>query len=190
MLKNSDPVNKKPDGEDQLMEKDILFEQNYKKYYSIVYKYILRRISDPHQAEELTMNAFETCYEKLESYDSGKASFSTWLYTIVNNKLKNYYRDRKIYTDIDDCREMISGFEEEILAAEYIKEMRNNLADALKSLNETQRNIIILKYFKEKSSVEISNILGITAVNVRVNLSRATAKLKEYFAERNIEWEK
>lgn len=171
------------------MEKDILFEQNFKKYYSIVYGYILKRISDSHQAEELAMDAFETCYEKLDSYDSSRASFSTWLYTIVNNKLKNYYRDRRIYTDIDDCCETVSSFEEEILAAEYIKEMRNKLADALESLNEVQRNIVILKYFKNKNSVEISNILGITAVNVRVNLSRAIAKLKEYFIERNIEWE-
>lgn len=171
------------------MENSEAFAKYYQKYYPTVFKFIIKRISNREQAEDLTMDVFVTCCEKFDSFDETKASFGTWLYVIVNNKLKNFYRDRKQMDDIDECTEYVSGFEEDVIAAEYIKSIRNTLADALETLNETQRQIVILKFFKEKSAPEIARIMGMTPVNVRVNLSRGIAKLKSYFQERNITWE-
>lgn len=165
------------------------FERYYQKYYPLVLKRIKNKISNIEQAEDLTMDVFAKCYEKFDEFDETKASFGTWLYVIVSNKLKNYYRSKKQFDEIDERMEAVSGFEEEIISAEYIKQMRNSLANALETLNETQRKIVILKYFQEKNTAEISRITGMTEVNVRVTLSRGIAKLKEYFEKNDITWE-
>ena len=155
------------------------FEQLYAKYYSIVYGYILKRVLSIPQAEDLTMDIFSVCWEKFDNFDPNKASFSTWIYTITNNRLKNFYRDKKLVKEDDGNNAADVGFEDDILHAEYLTQMREELADALSELSETQRKIVVLKYFAEKNSNEIGEELGMTAVNVRVQLSRALKKLSQ-----------
>lgn len=167
--------------------KKLTFEEYYSDYYPRVYRYILKRIQNPEQAEDMAMEVFAKCFDKFGEFDDTRASFGTWVYTITKNKLKNYYRDKKTFENIDDCTECISGFEDEIIAAEYVKEVRDHLADALESLNDVQRKVVILKYFKEKSAPEIAEIMGMSAVNVRVTLSRGIARMKEYFTKNGIE---
>lgn len=169
-------------------EKDT-FENYFNKFYPQIYKYILKKITNVQDAEDLTMACFAACWEKFDQFDPEKASFQTWLYVVVNNKLKNYYRDKKSFDDIDDVEESVDGFEDSVLAAEYLKYMRDNLADALKTLNDVQKAIIIYKYYENKNSSEIAFLVGLTPGNVRVQLTRATKKLREYFDNNNIKWD-
>ena len=176
--------------EGSLMASEKLsFEEYYKNYYLQAYGYVFKKVSDRYLAEDLTMEAFSACYQKFEDFDPELASFQTWLYVIINNKLKNYYRDRKITEDIDDFTDVLANGDDDMLAAEELREMRDMLADALMTLGERQREIVILKYFKGKKSAEIAEMMGMTAVNVRVQLSRALDKLKAYFDAHNSSWE-
>ncbi|MBR6940225.1 MAG: sigma-70 family RNA polymerase sigma factor [Clostridia bacterium] len=171
----------------------LKFEQYYEKYYNQVYLYINKKIQNVHDAEDLATDVFIACYEKFDSFDPGKASFQTWVFFITNNKLKNYYRDRKINIDIDDPEQYIEpaeeGFEDDFVAAEYLTAMREYLAEALQEVSELQRTIITESYFHNKSSKEIALKLHMTDGNVRVQLSRALAKMRVYFEKNNISWE-
>jgi len=167
----------------------LSFEEYYKSYYQQAYGYVFKKVSDSYLAEDLTMEAFAACYQKFDDFDPSLASFQTWLYVIINNKLKNYYRDRKITEDIDDFIDVLGSCDDDMLAAEELREMRDLLADGLLTLPEKQRQIVILKYFKGKKSAEIAEILCMTSVNVRVQLSRALDKLKAYFEAHGSQWE-
>ncbi len=171
------------------LDSKLSFEQYFNEYYSQVVKYIVKRISNLPDAEDLAMEVFTSCFRKFREFDSEKASFATWLYVIVNNKIKNYYRDHKSYDELDDEFTDTVNFEDEIIAAQHIDFLRKELEVALRELPEHQRKILILKYFKNKNSNEIAIIMGMSSVNVRVNISRAIEKLRKYFADRNIEWE-
>lgn len=171
------------------MKAGKMFEEYYADYYDKVFRFILNRIRNRETAEDLTMDVFTKCYKKFDEFDESKASFNTWIFILAKCRLINYYRDRKQFEEIDECMEFVSGFEDEIIAAQYIERLRDSLADALETLNDIQRKVVILKYFQEKSSPEIARITGMTAVNVRVTLSRAIAKLKSSFEENNITWE-
>lgn len=168
---------------------EIKFEEYFKLYYSQVLNYILKRVPNVYQAEDLAMESFLSCYKKMNEYDPEKASFATWIYVVVNNKLKNYYRDNKIYDELTEIDILSNGFEDEIVAAQYIGELRNDIAEALETLNEVQKKVLILKYFHNKNAVEIAAICNMTPVNVRVNISRGLEKLRNYFINRNIEVE-
>ncbi|MCQ2434202.1 MAG: sigma-70 family RNA polymerase sigma factor [Oscillospiraceae bacterium] len=171
------------------IRKRQMFEQYYQQHYKQIYDYIYRHVLNAHTAEDLAMDSFFAAFQKLETFDPEKASFGTWLYVIVNNKLKNCYRDKKISVDIDDCVIPLESFEDSVIAAEYLTGMRKALADALEVLPEKQQEIVVMRYFKNLNSTEIAEQLGMTAGNVRVTLNRSMAKLKEYFEAHNIRWE-
>lgn len=173
----------------EISEKKDAFEKYYNRFYSQIYKYILKRISNIQDAEDLTIEVFFSVWEKFDSFDEKKASFQTWLYVIVNNKLKNYYRDRKEFEELDELIANDENQDNEIVEANQLQYLREHLYVALAGLSEVQRQIVIYKYFNELNASEIAYLIGFSPGNVRVQLKRALDKIREYFKKNNIRWE-
>lgn len=169
--------------------KEKVFEQLYKKHYAQVYGYIRKKISDEQTAEDIAMDAFYSCWSKFEEFDESKASFQTWLFVVVNNKLKNYYRGRKETVDVDDVTLYEADCADEIIESIHLQEMRDHLYVALQKLSETQRTIVIYKYFQNMNATEIGERLDMSPGNVRVQLNRAIEKIRAHFETKGLRWE-
>ena len=165
------------------------FEEYFQTYYQQAFKYAFKKVSDISIAEDITMDAFVACFNKFDSFDPQKASFATWLYVVLNNKIKNYYRGQKNEESIEDIGDIISAQEDEMIQSIHLSEMRTALALAIESLSNTQKQIVISKYFRDMSSDEIAADVGCTPGNVRVQLTRALKKIKNFFEEHNYKWE-
>lgn len=172
-----------------MMEGKPSFEECFQTHYDKALRFVRKRLTDWQAAEDIVMDAFVACYEKYDSFDPERASFATWLFVVLKNKLKNYYRDNKQHEDVDDCEEAVGGFEDELLAAEALHSWRQALAQALETLPETQRKIVQYKYFQNKNATEIAALTGLEPGNVRVQLSRALKKLRAQFSADQMEWE-
>lgn len=172
-----------------MREEKPSFETCFQAHYDKALGFVRRRVTDWQAAEDIVMDAFVSCYEKYDSFDPERASFGTWLYVVLKNKLKNYYRDNKLHEDIDDCEEAVGGFEDELLAAEALHGFRQELAQALEVLPEVQRNIVAYKYFQNKNATEIAALTGLEPGNVRVQLSRALKKLRAHLEAKQMGWE-
>lgn len=170
-------------------KRKLSFEEYFNEYYRQALGFVNNKINDIHTAEDITMDAFASCYKNFERFDPKKASFATWLYVVLGNKIKNYYRDKKIFSEIDELTLIDSDMEDDVAQAIYISSMRDNLYMALKELNEIQRQIVICKFFHGKNAVEIAELTGLSHANVRVQLSRALQKLRKFFEINNIRWE-
>jgi len=156
------------------------FTELYQSQYSSVYFYIFGKIGNKEEAEDLTHDIFLSVYKHFDSYDETKAKLNTWLYVIVNNRLINYYKSRKITADIDELSEIIPDENADLNEiAFYLEQCRDVIADVLEELPEKQRQIIVYKYFDGLKSNEIAEIMGMSAINVRVTSDRAVTKLKE-----------
>ena len=157
------------------------FDDFYKEYYNQVYWYIYKKINHIENAQDLAGDVFCSCYKNFNNYDPQKSSITTWLYVIVNNRLKNYYRDRKITVPLDEqVDEYYLRIDDDMEKAILIEEYRDMLADAISTLSEKYQLIVILKFFGEKHSDEIAKIMNMSAVNVRVTLSRALKQINDY----------
>ena len=171
------------------MEEKKSFEEYFKQHYDQAVGYTVKKVNNYDIAEDLVMNTFYSCFSKFDKFDPQKASFCTWLYFVLNNKIKNYFRDVKIHDDVDDVVVSVENFEDELVSAIELSNIRNELKLALESLNETQRTIVVLKYFHGKDATEIAEVLGMSHGNVRVQLMRGMNKIRDYFNVNNIEWE-
>ncbi|MCH5187240.1 MAG: sigma-70 family RNA polymerase sigma factor [Oscillospiraceae bacterium] len=158
------------------------FKDFYSKYYDQVYWYIFKKINNIEDSQDLAGDVFSLCLKHYSKYDPEKSSLSTWLYVIVNNRLKNYYRDRKVFVPLDENIDaFMSDSDDYATEALYLEDSRNMLADAISSLPKNNQLIIILKFFGEKQSHEIADILHMSPTNVRVSLSRSLKKIQNYF---------
>lgn len=148
--------------------------QIYLDYSKKVAGYIYHKTGDSHLAEDLTSEVFLKVYEKLEKFDESKASLSTWIFTIARNRLTDYFRTRKVFSEVPETLEDTSSVEDSVLNAEALDE----LANALESLDERARRIIILRYYSGKSLKEISEEMDISYAYVKILHTKALASLK------------
>lgn len=163
------------------MKKDNLFEEMYKEYYNSIYFYVYKHIMNKEEAEDLVQDIFFSCYKSISRYDKEKGAFSTWLYVIANNKLKNYYRDKKIYVDIDEFSEILGSeenLEERVICLQHLRDV---VAKAIKNLPEKSQKIVIMAYFEGMKTEQIGKIMGMSCGNVRITMMRALRKMQSVF---------
>ena len=149
------------------------FADFYNAYYKKVVHYINKKIGNPHDAEDLASEIFIYCFSRYDNYDPEKSSLSTWLYMIVNCRIKNHYRDSKTYVDLESLVGVLPDETTDMDACIYLQQLKQQLERAMERLSDRQRKIVTMRYFEERTNCEIAEELGMSQVNVRVQLSRA-----------------
>ena len=69
-----------------------IFARLYAEYLPKVYRFVRYRIEDEATAEDLTSVVFEKALVKFHAYESQRASFSTWVFTIARNTVIDHFR--------------------------------------------------------------------------------------------------
>ena len=146
------------------------FECIYQEYCLKILTFIHKRVPDLYEAEELTGDVFLSFYRNMDSYDEEKGSIATWLYAITANRLKNYYRDKKTHYSLEILKQP-----EEIVA----KIMREEtLRKRLEQLSDIEREILLGRFYYQKSSTELGRQMNLSPGNVRMIQKRALEKLR------------
>ena len=156
------------------------FSEFYQQHYPKAVLYAYKKIGNHADAEDLVCDVFTYCYQHYADYDPNKASESTWLYVILNSRIKNYYRDRKELCDLSQIKE-VSSASDYIQEACEMGEIREMLAKALETLSKRARQVVVMRYFCGCSTAETARRLGITEGNARVILTRAIREMKKYY---------
>jgi RNA polymerase sigma-70 factor (ECF subfamily) len=163
------------------------FSQLIDKYKSMVYNLAYRMCGNYHDSEDITQEAFVKTYQSLSHYNSA-FRFSTWLYQITLNIIKDRLKkrnlesislDRILVNGRTTQDGLISGQEgnpENCLDNQYRKE---KLMQAIISLPVQYREIIVLRHLQDLSYRELASILKISLDTVKVRLYRAREQLKK-----------
>jgi RNA polymerase sigma factor (sigma-70 family) len=160
-----------------------LFGRLYEQYLPGVYRYVLYRIGEKDVSEDLTSDIFNKALTGFNRFDTKKASFCTWIYTIARNTLIDYYRKQARESahrrEPDPDIPAKSGSPEEAFSRlEEIKKLR----ECLLKLNANERELISLKFSSDMKNYEIARITGLSESNVGTILCRAVRKLRDDFS--------
>ena len=131
--------------------------------------------------EDVTQEVFVAALKSLDSF-RGDALFSTWLRTLTNYKVAEYYRRRNRKQDPQET----SLTEAEILPDEgdgVALEERIAMRNALLSLPEKYREIILMRVSEEMRFEEIAKTLGINLEAAKSLFRRAVASLRKTLEE-------
>ncbi|HPE58237.1 MAG TPA: sigma-70 family RNA polymerase sigma factor [Bacteroidales bacterium] len=154
-----------------------------KNYRDSLYFMLLKMTNNPHDAEDLTIEAFGKAFKKLHQYTPDYA-FSTWLFKIASNNCIDFIRKKKKYTfsidknydDEETGTELANKIPAEVLDPEedLMKKQRIQLMrEVVEKLKPHYRTLIELRYFKEFSYDEIATELNLPLGTVKAQLFRA-----------------
>lgn len=166
----------------------IAFAELVELYKDKLYNLSYRLLGNPHDAEEVTQEAFLRAYANLKKYDS-RHKFSTWLYRIATNcgidRLRKKKADYSLDAPIDeedgaDMYSMIPNKDESLEQRVASRETRLELQAAIEQLPPSYRTVIVLKYIEDLSLQEISEVLSIPVSTVKTRLHRGREALRTY----------
>src|SRR5712691_8869034 len=79
------------------------FAELYDEYVDRVYRYLLYRVRDTADAEDLTSEVFTRAFANIHRYRWQGKSFLAWLYTIARNAVTDRRRRERPTVDLDDA---------------------------------------------------------------------------------------
>lgn len=156
------------------MSKDF-YTQFILPYAGIIIK-ICRAYTD--NEEDFQDYYQEVCLQLWRSRDNfkGNSKWSTWVYRIsLNVSLSLLRKDKKVHKKKVELPEVEAASKQD--SDPFNNESLQLLYQAIKQLPETDRAIILL-YLDEKPYQEIAEIIGLSANNIGVKITRIKKKLK------------
>ncbi|HPT85483.1 MAG TPA: sigma-70 family RNA polymerase sigma factor [Bacillota bacterium] len=174
------------------------FAELVERYRGMVYNLAYHSLRNADDAFDAAQDVFVKAYRSLSKF-RGDSKFSTWIYRIAQNTVRDYIRARSRrmlpvslsdYSGEDeDPRQLdIPDSDPSADPSESLeRKMRERAVhEAILSLSETHRQIIILREIEGKSYEEIAELLGLELGTVKSRLNRARLAIKEYLVKRNI----
>jgi RNA polymerase sigma-70 factor, ECF subfamily len=157
------------------------------RYQNRIYRYLLRLVRQPADAEDLFQQTWIRVAEKIRSFDTSR-NFDAWLFTLARNLAFDYLRrmrpaslDEPSSADAPEDT-MISrlasgdpGPFEQLLA----RERAGRLAQALDNLPLSYREVVTLRFEEEMKIEEIALVLSTPVATVKSRLYRSLAQLRQ-----------
>lgn len=133
-----------------------------------VYRYFRRRTDGTSTAEDLCAEVFRIAWEK--SRQDQELSVLT-VFGIARNVLRNHYRSTARSVNLTQQLER--------QRSEPLGSDDGNVQEALDQLKPGDREVLLLTYWDGFTSVEVSELLKISATAVRMRLHRARKELSQ-----------
>jgi RNA polymerase sigma-70 factor (ECF subfamily) len=164
------------------------FQLTLARYQDKVYRLCCALLRDPSAAEDAAQESLVRIWKAIGGYD-GRASLSTWIYTITRNRcLTAIERRRELASLSDDAiaaeaevqaHAMGTADDEPLEGSELLREL-------VDLLPERYRRTLTLFYYEDRSVSEVASMLGMPEGTVKTNLSRARAALAEQLRRRGL----
>lgn len=155
-----------------------------------VFSFVLTKVRDENDADELTVSIFSKVLGKLDMFDP-HFQFKTWVLTIAQNTIIDFWRKkfRENESSSDNLHEQHNEFAkspEELLISE---EDQDKILKIVAGMDSNYQDIIKLRFFEEKSIKEISEELGLSVSNTKVRIMRAKKVLAQLLKENEFDIE-
>jgi RNA polymerase sigma-70 factor (ECF subfamily) len=165
------------------------FAALYRRYLAPIYRYLVHRLGNVKDAEDLTSQVFVEALEGLARYrDRGR--FAAWLFTIARRKAITAYRRRRPILPLDPADETVdagtlaaTGSAGDLLERVEMSEDRQRMAALFTGLQEDQRELLRLRFTAGLSYHEIGQLLGRSPAAVKMAIYRLVRQMAERWEE-------
>ena len=150
------------------------FNLLYEAYFPRVYRFALKRLRDPAEAEDVSQEVFLTVFRVLGSYQGG-SSLLVWIFGITRNTVNRRFRRQRpkiVSLDNDSAVEISASTApaDEVVEARRVLRRCEEIIEF--ELTPLQRRIFHLKHLRSQSIRAIATALGKSEDSVKANLYR------------------
>jgi RNA polymerase sigma-70 factor (ECF subfamily) len=143
----------------------------YLRYRNNVYGYVLSILRDDHEAEDVTQTVFIKLMSVIHKYEPRQAPFTAWLLRVARNVAIDSLRQRRPVP----CEEVIESSRP---ADDSSHDRRWGLQQALETLPEDQREVVVLRHLAGLSPGEIADRMDRTEASIHGLHHRARVALR------------
>ena len=130
------------------------FADLYEEHFERIYAYVLRRISNRTEAQDITADVFQQALANLKRFEWRGAPFAAWLYRIAANAVADHFQRMSRQSSTLPPPESSTDEDYEDV------ERRAALFRSVERLPPDQRRVIVMRFGEEKSIREIAQVLG------------------------------
>jgi RNA polymerase sigma-70 factor, ECF subfamily len=158
------------------------FERLYLLFGDRVFRYLLAHLGDAESAEDITAQVFLRLIEKIDTFRIGPsnnvAMFSGWLYRVAHNKMVDVLRAEKRhqYAALEYARQMAYSVSPGVTDRLDLE----GILQRLRSLNDQQRDVIILRFFEGLNIAETARTLQKSEAAIKALQQRALENLRRF----------
>jgi RNA polymerase sigma-70 factor (ECF subfamily) len=195
----ADDVAPSEEGDSELIERylvgsDEAFNRLVLRHQRHAVNLAYRFLGNYEDACDIAQEAFVRVHKHLRRF-KGHCSFKTWFYTIVLNLSRNKYRQekrrgefRKVSIDNpggNDPQNPMEIPDASLSVATEIrrKEIQGRIAESLRQLPKSYREILVLRHMEGLPYSEISRMLGCAEGTIKSRLHRARAEIRKLLAD-------
>ena len=150
------------------MQTDSMQEEMYHLYYNKVFGYVMNRVQNRADAEDITSEVFLKLFAKSDEFDLKRQGASTYIFRVMQTTLTDFYRkNRIVYTALEEVADEVQEQEVE------------DFDEVLEVLPERELAIVILHYYHGLSHKEIAEKMHLSYANVRQLCHVALKKLRK-----------
>jgi len=151
------------------------YNQCVDQYADGVYRFILKNMQVPEDAQDVVQSAFEKMWKNHQ--DVHVETAKSYLFTVAYNQMIDHIRKNKRMTLVGEFSESLK------ISWSKQTSLKGELEKALQQLTPLQKSLILLKDYEGYSYDEIGKITSLNASQVKVYLHRARMQLKEYIGK-------
>ena len=148
------------------------FSTLYERYHSSMVALAYSMLSDRDLAEDAAQEVFAIACRDIGSLKS-KERFAAWLAGICRNISRQMLKAGK-------SRGVVPDNNSTVVRRDDTDDRREAIRRAVWSLRESERELIVMRYFDGFSQVQISKVLDISSQAVNGRLVRAKRKIAKY----------
>jgi RNA polymerase sigma-70 factor (ECF subfamily) len=162
-----------------------VFEELFHRYKNMVYKTAYLITGNGEEAEDVVQEVFSKVFHKASTFQSEKGSIGTWLHRITVNECNSVCRKNRPTSSLDGID--LKATDLDVLIEIVIEEERREVWQALRSLDEQLRLVLVLRYYQELSYEEIAERADIPLGTVKSRINRGLNSLRKGFERREVE---
>jgi RNA polymerase sigma-70 factor (ECF subfamily) len=135
------------------------FAQLYEQYFDKIYRYLVLKVGNEAEAEDMTQQVFLKALQSISSFKWRGAPFSTWLFRIAHNQAIDFLRRKTKHTSVSFDESLVASDVNPQLAVEKNSDIEQ-LISATRQLTKAQREVIVLRFAGELSVAEVARVMG------------------------------
>ena len=144
------------------------------RHQQSIFRFALRLLGNWDEAEDVTQETFLAAFANLSGYDSSRAAFSTWLFTIARNRCFNLLKHSRP-VPLNELNSIADITPTDSLVSH---ELSQQLDRALAALPLEQRSAFVLAEIEQLPYAEIARIERTSIGTVKSRIHRAKQRLQ------------
>ncbi|MBA7690673.1 hypothetical protein ES703_99204 [subsurface metagenome] len=135
------------------------FAQLYEEHFDKIYRYVVLRIGNETEAEDVTQQVFLNALQSISSFRWKGVPFSAWLFRIAHNQVVDYLRKKTKQATVPVDESTVSVINNPQLLVEQRLDIEQ-LLSATRRLTPAQREVISLRFAGELPIAQVAKIIG------------------------------